>query len=57
MFAFLVVIPVSFLPYNVIKYYYWIFPFTHIIAGLSLIFLKEVLSKNIYYFSKVNTKY
>lgn len=44
-FAFLVVIPVCFLPYNVFKYYYWIFPFTHIIAGLSVNVLKDVLGK------------
>jgi hypothetical protein len=44
-FAFLVVIPVCFLPYNVFKYYYWIFPFTHIIAALSLNFIKEILSR------------
>lgn len=44
-FAFLVVIPVFFLPYNVFKYYYWIFPFTHIIAALSLNLIKEILSR------------
>ena len=42
MFVFLVVIPVSLLPYNVIKYYYWILPSTHIIAGLSLNFFWEI---------------
>ena len=45
MFAFLVVIPISFLPYNVFKYFYWIFPFTHIIAGLSLNVFKEVWNR------------
>jgi hypothetical protein len=44
MFVFLVVIPISFLPYNVFKYYYWIFPFTHIIAGLSLNLFGELWS-------------
>lgn len=44
-FVFLVAIPVSMLPYNTIKYYYWIFPFTHIIAGLSLNLCKEMLNK------------
>ncbi len=34
--AFLIVIPIALLPYNTVKYYYWIFPFTHIIAGMSL---------------------
>jgi hypothetical protein len=33
---YLVIIPLSVLPYNIIKYYYWIFPFTHITAGVSL---------------------
>jgi len=45
MFAFLVIIPVSFLPYNVFKYYYWIFPFTHVIAALSLNLIKETLER------------
>jgi len=44
-FVFLVVIPVSILPYNTIKYYYWIFPFTNIIAGLSVNIFKEMLGK------------
>ena len=44
-FTFLVVIPISFLPYNVFKYFYWIFPFTHMIAGLSLNLIKEILSR------------
>jgi hypothetical protein len=47
MFAFLVVIPISILPYNCIKYYYWIFPFTHIIAGLSLNVFKEVWNRRL----------
>jgi 4-amino-4-deoxy-L-arabinose transferase-like glycosyltransferase len=41
-FGFLVIIPISFLPYNVFKYYYWIFPFTHIIAGLSFNLFGEI---------------
>jgi hypothetical protein len=41
-FVFLVVIPLAVLPYNTIKYYYWIFPFTHIIAGLSLNLFRDV---------------
>ena len=43
-FVFLVIIPVAVLPYNTIKYYYWIFPFTHIIAGLSLSLFRDVWS-------------
>jgi hypothetical protein len=54
MFAFLVVIPISFLPYNVFKYYYWIFPFTHMIAALSLNLIKEILTKMVY-FSGIQT--
>jgi hypothetical protein len=47
-FAILVVTPISILPYNNMKYFYWIFPFIHIIAGLSLNLFKEVLlSKNV----------
>ena len=42
--VFLVVIPISILPFNIPRYYYWIFPFIYIIAGLSLNFFKEVLS-------------
>jgi hypothetical protein len=41
-FVFLVMIPIAVLPYNTIKYYYWIFPFTHIIASLSLNLLRDV---------------
>jgi hypothetical protein len=52
-FVFLVVIPVSILPYNTIKYYYWIFPFTHIIAGLSVNVLKDTLSKETVMVQKV----
>jgi hypothetical protein len=44
-FTFLVVIPVSILPYNIPRYFYWIFPFTYIIAGLSLNLFKEVLGR------------
>ena len=43
-FAFLVVIPISILPHNTPRYYYWIFPFTYVIAGLSINFLREMLS-------------
>lgn len=50
---FLVVIPVLILPYNTIKYYYWIFPFTHIIAGLSVNVLKDILSREAVMFQRV----
>jgi hypothetical protein len=56
LFTFLVVIPISFLPYNVFKYYYWIFPFTHIIAGLSLNFFKEELGRKDTLFLKRRSK-
>ena len=38
---YLVIIPISILPYNIIKYYYWIFPFTHITAGISINLMME----------------
>jgi hypothetical protein len=41
-FAYLVIIPICFLPYNVIKYYYWIFPFIHIVAGVSMNLVKDI---------------
>ena len=52
-FVFLVVIPISILPYNSVKYFYWIFPFTHIIAGSSLNYFREVLSKKDVMFLKI----
>jgi hypothetical protein len=51
-FAFLVVIPISILPFNFPRYYYWIFPFIYIIAGLSSSLLKEILDKIKFYFLK-----
>jgi hypothetical protein len=55
-FIFLVIIPISILPYNTIKYYYWIFPFTHIIAGLSVNLLKDILCKETMKFQRVKRK-
>jgi hypothetical protein len=52
----LVIIPISILPYNTIKYYYWIFPFTHIIAGLSVNLLKDILCKETMKFQRVKRK-
>jgi hypothetical protein len=46
-FAFLVVIPISILPFNLPRYFYWIFPFVYIIAGLSLCLFKEMLSRKV----------
>ncbi|MFB3886807.1 MAG: glycosyltransferase family 39 protein [Thermodesulfobacteriota bacterium] len=43
--GFLVILPISILPYNTIKYFYWIFPFTCIIGSLSINLLKEVWDK------------
>jgi len=45
MFVFLVVIPISILPFNIPRYYYWIFPFIYIIAGLSSNLFNEILVK------------
>jgi hypothetical protein len=51
-FAFLVVIPITILPHNTPRYYYWIFPFTYMIAGLSINPLREMLSgKNVRFFN------
>jgi len=44
-FVFLVVIPISILPFNMPRYFYWIFPFIYIIAGFSSNLFKEMLSK------------
>jgi hypothetical protein len=44
-FVFLVVIPISIIPSNIPRYYYWIFPFIYIIAGLSLHLFKEIVNR------------
>ena len=54
-FAFLVVIPISILPFNFPRYYYWIFPFIYIIGGLSSHFFKEILAKKNFHFLKART--
>jgi hypothetical protein len=51
-FAFLVVIPISILPYNIPRYFYWIFPFTYIIAGLSSKLFSEMIDKRTLSFLK-----
>ena len=51
-FAFLVVIPISILPFNFPRYYYWIFPFIYIIAGLSSRLFREILDKINFSFRK-----
>jgi 4-amino-4-deoxy-L-arabinose transferase-like glycosyltransferase len=55
--AFLVVIPISILPHNTPRYYYWIFPFTHIIAGVSLNLFKELLLRKDVGLLKVQDKF
>jgi len=57
LFVFQVVIPISMLPYKIIKYYYWIFPFTHMIAGLSLNLLNGSLSGKNVMFAKIQEKF
>jgi hypothetical protein len=57
LFIFQVVIPISFLPYKIIKYYYWIFPFTHMIAGISLNLFNEMLSKKGVLFVRIREKF
>jgi len=44
-FLFLVLIPVSILPFKLPRYCYWIFPFTHTIAGQSVCFLMELSNR------------
>jgi hypothetical protein len=44
-FIFLVVIPISILPFKLPRYCYWIFPFTHIIAGQSLNYFIELSNR------------
>jgi len=44
-FLFLVLIPVSILPFKLPRYCYWIFPFTHIIAGQSVCFLRDLFTR------------
>ena len=44
-FLFLVLIPVSILPFKLPRYFYWIIPFTHTIAGQSVCFLMELSNR------------
>jgi len=44
-FLFLVLIPVSILPFKLPRYCYWIFSFTHTIAGQSVCFLMELSNR------------
>jgi hypothetical protein len=43
-FVFLVLIPISVLPFNIPRYFYWIFPFIYMIAALAPNLFKEMLS-------------
>jgi 4-amino-4-deoxy-L-arabinose transferase-like glycosyltransferase len=45
--VFLVIIPISLLPYSVPRYYYWILPFIHIVAGQSSNLVKEIWTRKI----------
>jgi len=54
-FVFLVVIPISILPHNTPKYFYWIFPFIYMIASLSVNLFKEMLGKKDRRFLKSET--
>lgn len=44
-FLFLVLIPVSILPFKLPRYCYWIFPFTHTIAGQSVCFIRDLFTR------------
>ena len=52
LFGFLVILPVSMLPLDFPRYCYWIFPFTYIIAGLSLNLLKDIFDGKDFWFLK-----
>jgi hypothetical protein len=41
-FVFLVIIPISILPFKNPRYLYWIFPFVYVIGGLSANWIKEM---------------
>jgi hypothetical protein len=51
-FIFLIITPISILPYNIPRYFYWISPFVYIIAGLSVGFFKEICVKGKYLIKK-----
>jgi hypothetical protein len=44
-FLFLVIIPISILPFRMPRYLYWVLPFIYIIAGLSSNLFKDIVSK------------
>jgi hypothetical protein len=44
-FLFLVIIPISLLPFRMPRYLYWVSPFIYIIAGLSSNLFKDIVSK------------
>jgi hypothetical protein len=51
-FTYLVIIPISILPYPAPRYFYWITPFIHIIGGLSINVWGEMFGKKIWVFLK-----
>jgi len=56
-FAYLVVIPITILPYPAPRYFYWISPFICMIEGLSLNACKETFGGKIYGFLKAKTNF
>jgi hypothetical protein len=56
-FAYLVVIPITMLPYPAPRYFYWISPFIYMIEGLSLKACKETFGEKIYGFLKAKTNF
>jgi len=56
-FTYLVIIPISTLPYPAPRYFYWISPFIYIIASLSVKALKEMLGKKMGRFLKAKTSF
>jgi len=51
-FTYLVIVPISILPYPAPRYFYWISPFIYIIGGLSLNVCREAFGKKMWGFFK-----
>jgi len=56
-FIYLVIVPISVLPYPAPRYFYWITPFIHIIGGVSLNVWREIFGKKIYGFAKAKINF
>jgi hypothetical protein len=56
-FGYMVVIPITILPYPAPRYFYWISPFIYMIGGLSVKALEEMMGKKMYRFLKAKTNF